>query len=304
MHPTLSLPRISTNVRFAATALVAPDLAGAWAERLFLTPPQPKIEATALDLIDARSTFLLHKGRNVAVWEWGWKSSVAPAVILAHGWGGHAAQMRAFVFSLLSAGYRVIGFDQPAHGLSEGRLTSLVDFADVLSAVVLRHGPVQAIVGHSLGAAATAFALSRGLTVGAAVLISPPADVAGYSRRFARWHWIPEPVRRSMQAAIEERYGVRWEELEVERVAARIAEKGGARALVIHDRQDPIVPWRHGERVARAWPGARLVVTQGLGHGRILRDEGVAKTAADFIAGRSAVASVAIPALPIPAPLY
>src|SRR3954470_12473309 len=304
MPASLSLPKISTNVRFAATALLAPGLAGAWAERLFLTPPRPRIEASALDLIDARSSFLVHKARNIAVWEWGWQSRGAPAVLLAHGWGGHAAQMRAFVFPLLAAGYRVVGFDQPAHGLSEGRLTSLVDFADVLAAVAANRGPVHAVIAHSLGAAAAGFALARGLPVKSAVLVSPPSDVAGYSRRFARWHWIPEPVRRSMQAAIEERYGVRCEELEVERVAARIAEKGGARALVIHDRQDPIVPWRHGERVARACPGARLVVTQGLGHGRILRDEGVAKTAADFIAGRSAVASVAIPALPIPAPLY
>jgi pimeloyl-ACP methyl ester carboxylesterase len=300
MHPTLSLPQISTNVRFAATAVLAPDLAGAWAERLFLTPPRPKLEATALDLIDARSSFLAHKGRNVAVWEWGWKSREAPAVLLAHGWGGHAAQMRAFVFSLLAAGYRVIGFDQPAHGLSEGRLTSLVDFADVLAAVAARHTPVQALIAHSLGAAAAGFALSRGLAVRTAVLISPPSDVAGYSRRFARWHWIPEPVRRSMQTAIEERYGVRWEELEIERVAPRIQ----ARALVIHDREDQVIPWRHGERVARAWPGARLHLTEGLGHGRILRDAEVAKTAADFIAGRSAVASVATPALPVPAPLY
>ena len=300
MHPALSLPKISTNVRFAATAFLAPDLAGAWAERLFLTPPQPKIEATALDLIDACSSFLVHKGRNIAVWEWGWKSQEAPAVLLAHGWGGHTAQMRAFVFALLAAGYRVIGFDQPAHGLSEGRLTSLVDFADVLGAVAARHAPVQAVIAHSLGAAATAFALSRGLAVRNTVLIAPPSDVAGYSRRFARWHWIPEPVRRSMQTAIEERYGVRWEELEIERLAPRIH----ARTLVIHDREDPIVPWRHGQRVARALPGARLHVTRGFGHGRILRDEGIAKAAADFIAGRSSIASVAAPALPHPAPLY
>lgn len=39
MPTTLSLPRISTNVRFAASALLFPELAGAWAERLFLTPP-------------------------------------------------------------------------------------------------------------------------------------------------------------------------------------------------------------------------------------------------------------------------
>jgi pimeloyl-ACP methyl ester carboxylesterase len=304
MHPVLSLPKISTNVRFAATALLAPDLAGAWAERLFLTPPRPKLEATALDLIDARSSLLLHKGRHIAVWEWGWKSHGAPAVLLAHGWGGHTAQMRAFVFSLLAAGYRVIGFDQPAHGLSEGRLTSLVDFADVLASVAARHGPVHALLAHSLGAAASAFALARGLRVRTAVLVSPPSDVAGYSRRFARWHWIPEPVRRSMQTAIEERYGVRWEELAIDKVAARITENGGARALVIHDRADPVVPWRHGVRVARAWAGARLHLTQGLGHGRILRDETVVKIATDFISGRSAVASVAAPALPVPAPLY
>ena len=40
MPNALSLPRISTNVRFAASHLLFPELAGAWAERLFLTPPK------------------------------------------------------------------------------------------------------------------------------------------------------------------------------------------------------------------------------------------------------------------------
>ncbi|MGE5638516.1 MAG: alpha/beta fold hydrolase [Clostridia bacterium] len=304
MPAALSLPRFSTNVRFAAASLLAPQLAGAWAERLFLTPPRPTIGETALDLIDARAELLAHKSRAVATWEWGWKSPRAPAVLLAHGWGGHAAQLRGFVFRLLSDGYRVVAFDQPAHGLSEGRLTSLVDFADVLTAVAERHGPIAGVVAHSLGAAATAFALSRGFTTRRVVLISPPSDVAGYSRRFARWHWMPEPVRRSMQAAIEERYGVRWEELEVERVAARMAARGAAPALVIHDREDRVIPWRQGLRVARAWPGARLLATAGLGHGRILRDDGVIQAAADFIAGRSDVTSPVVPALPHPAPAW
>jgi hypothetical protein len=56
--------------------------------------------------------------------------------------------------------------------------------------------------------------------------------------------------------------------------------------------------------VARLWPRARLLLTDGLGHGRILADEGVTKAAADFIAGRSAVASPAQPALPQPAPMF
>src|SRR5258708_30255468 len=133
MPSALSLPRISTNVRFAASALLFPELAGAWAERLFLTPPRNGAAAAALDLIDARSSMFEHKGRHIATWRWG--SRDAPAVILAHGWGGCAAQMRAFVFPLLSAGYQVIAYDQPQHGVSVCRLTGPPDFAYMHAAI-------------------------------------------------------------------------------------------------------------------------------------------------------------------------
>jgi pimeloyl-ACP methyl ester carboxylesterase len=300
MSAAFSLSRISTNVRFSASALLFPELAGAWAERMFLTPPRARdAAASALDLIDARNTYITHKQRLISTWRWGERD--APAVLLAHGWGGNAAQMRAFVFPLLQAGYRVIAYDQPAHGVSEGRLTGLPDFADVLAAVAAHHGNVKAVIAHSLGAAGAALALAWGRTdYRKIVLVSPPSDLVGYSRRFARWYWIPEPVRKAMQNAIEERYGVLWEELEVPRVAPRLS----AQALVIHDRGDRMTPWKHGATVARLWPGARLLSTDGLGHRRILGDESVTRAAADFISGSSRVASPARPALPQPAPLY
>jgi len=103
-----------------------------------------------------------------------------------------------------------------------------------------------------------------------------------------------------MQAAIEERYGLRWLGLEIPRLAPRLK----APALVIHDHGDKIVPWTQGAALARAWPGARLLSTVGLGHGRILESDIATRAAADFIAGRSAVADVAAPALPQPAALY
>lgn len=282
MPAAFSLSRISTNVRFSASALLFPDLATALAERMFLTPPRMRdAAASALDLVDARSSFLEHKGRHIAMWRWG--SREAPAVVLAHGWGGYAAQMRAFVFPLVQAGYRVIAYDQPAHGVSEGRLTGLPDFADVLAEVAGIHGSVAAVVAHSLGGAAAALALANGkASFKKVVLVSPPSDLVGYSRRFARWYWMPEAVRKGMQAAIEERYGVRWENLEVPRVAPRLS----AHALVIHDRDDRLMPWTHGATVARHWPGAKLMSTEGLGHRRILSDERVTRAAAEFIDAR------------------
>lgn len=311
MAQAIRLSRMnSTNVRFMfetlarriglrTSALLAPGFAGMWAERLFLTPPKPRYpSAEVFDLLEARQSFVQHRGRHIATWRWGPRD--APAALLAHGWGGRATQMRRFVSPLLAAGFRVIAYDQPAHGLSDGRLTGLPDFADVLAAVARDYGGVRAIVSHSLGGPAAAIAIARGLPVERVVLVSPPSDLVGYSRRFARWLAIPERVRRAMQAAIEERFGVRWADLELSRVAPRLR----AEALVIHDRADAMVPWPQGAAVARHWPGARLMSTRGLGHGRILEDGTVARAAADFVAGRSAVAGPAVPALPYPAPLY
>jgi pimeloyl-ACP methyl ester carboxylesterase len=312
MPHALSLPRISTNVRFSfetlarrialrTSAAFSLDLAGAWAERLFLTPPRPRYPAaSALDLIDARASILEHKRRAIATWEWGWRDRDAPAVVLAHGWGGHAAQMRSFVHPLLAAGFRVVAFDQPAHGVSGGRITGLPDFAEVLARVAQSSGELHGVVAHSLGGAAAALALARGLPARRVVLVGASLDVFGYSRKFARWYGMPEGVRLAMEAAIEERFGVPWSELDMARLAPRI----GAEALVIHDRDDRMVPWRKGQALARQWRGARFLTTRGLGHSRILADEGVVRAATDFVAGRSCVASPASPTLPQPAPLY
>jgi len=299
MNLSHSLHRISTNVRFLTGSLLLPEHAAALAERLFLTPPAPQLpQSTFFDFLDAHAGYLEYRGRSLATWRWGPRA--APAVLLAHGWGGHAAQMRGFVPRLLAEGYRVIAYDQPAHGLSEGKLTGLPDFAGALAAVAAHHGNVRHVIAHSLGGVATAIALSRGLSLRSTVLISPPSDLVGYSRQFARWYWMPEPLRRAMQAAIEERFGLRWFDLEIPRLTPRL----NTPALVIHDRGDGMVPWSQGAALARAWPGARLLSTEGLGHGRILGNDDVLRAAADFIAGRSQVASPAAPALPQPAPLY
>ena len=52
---------------------------------------------------------------------------------------------------------------------------------------------------------------------------------------------------------------------------------------MIHDENDKEVPVAVGKNVAKAWPGAELIVTEGLGHQRILRDAGVRDSAVRFI---------------------
>ena len=75
--------------------------------------------------------------------------------------------------------------------------------------------------------------------------------------------------------------GASWDEFDIPALAA--AQSGPL--LVIHDRGDAEVPWSDGAAIAAAWPGARLVTTEGLGHRRILKDEGVVDLAVRFVRG-------------------
>ena len=62
---------------------------------------------------------------------------------------------------------------------------------------------------------------------------------------------------------------------------------GGVRgaALVVHDRDDPVIPFADGERIARTLQG-ELMETRGLGHRNVLREPSVLDRIAIFLAPR------------------
>jgi pimeloyl-ACP methyl ester carboxylesterase len=91
-------------------------------------------------------------------------------------------------------------------------------------------------------------------------------------------------VEEAMRRRIERRVGRPWSDFDV---AAR-ATALRAPLLVVHDRGDAEVPWQHGLVIARAWKGAELLLTDGLGHRRILRDPDVVAAAVAFLAARAA----------------
>ena len=78
-----------------------------------------------------------------------------------------------------------------------------------------------------------------------------------------------------MKARSERRLGLAWEELHVPSMAPGIR----APLLVLHDRGDEVIPWSDGEAIAAAWPGAKLVTTEGLGHRRLVQEPEVVSRA-------------------------
>jgi predicted alpha/beta hydrolase family esterase len=146
--------------------------------------------------------------------------------------------------------------------------------------VVAAHGPAAAVAAHSLGATATAHAMRGGLAVGRAVFVSPMADPLPYTRTFAARLGFGERIRTRMVARIERRVGMPLSAFGVPDLART---KATPPLLLVHDRQDAETGWADSDAIARAWPGARLVTTTGLGHRRILRDPAVVAEVAGFL---------------------
>jgi pimeloyl-ACP methyl ester carboxylesterase len=275
------------------------SLSARWAELIFLKPPRQRRTRPEWETLGrARFWRVRSRGGGVATWRWG----KGPAVLLVHGWGGHAARLARFVEPLEAAGFSVIAFDAPGHGRSDGKLCDLSDFVRAIRAVCRAAardgGPVVGLVGHSLGAAACALALRRGLKVGAAVLLAPIADPEEYTRRFAAICRIPDDVHESMKARLVRRQRMSWQKL---RLAGR-PRFGSVPLLIFHDQGDCKVPPRHGRAIAATWPACDLVTTRGLGHHKILRDKQVVSRSADFLRGSLFRPVAVAPPLPCPAP--
>jgi pimeloyl-ACP methyl ester carboxylesterase len=145
------------------------------------------------------------------------------------------------------------------------------------------------LIAHSIGATAAVRALWDGLDAGAVVLVGPSADLTTPALRFSETFGFSRDIRERMHRVIEERVGRSWSIFD----AIELAPALMAPVLVVHDRGDAEVPWQHGAALARAWRGSEMLMTEGLGHRRILRDPDVVAAAVAFVAARTAERGIA-----------
>lgn len=273
------------RLKFRLLAAVSTEWAFREAWRLFCTPrrlPRKKWEEAAL--ATARAFRVPFEGGELAAYEW--NATGRRTVLLVHGWEHRAAFWGVLADGLVRAGFRVVAFDGPAHGDSPGRMTTLPEFARATQAVADHLGTVWAVVGHSFGAATTAglpvqFNRVADGELPRLVLMSAPGSTPAVAQRFADLLALPTAVLRRMSAFIQEQTGRDAESFSLTQAAGSVR---AARTLLLHDCQDESVPFAEAQDIARSWPGLEFRPTTGLGHNKIMRDKGVIRQIAQFLA--------------------
>ncbi len=134
---------------------------------------------------------------------------------------------------LVAQGWRVLAIDAPGHGRSPGRRSSLPQFIRALDQVIRVLGPVQALIGHSLGALAAVNWLGQSTGQGAPksshlVLISCPSGVSFLIDNFVAMLDLNAATARHLLARFTDRFHQQPDSWSATALAADIRIPGAA----------------------------------------------------------------------------
>lgn len=277
---------------FRTLGRVAPQAAGRLAFRLLTTPrqnpPQPWETAPLAAGECAPRALTLRCGLAALAWEPASGAAAAPWIFAVHGWEGRPTQFRVLAAPLLARGFRVLSIEAPGHGRSlaapYGRRGSPHLFSEALREAQAEFGAPAAVLGHSMGGCAVPIAISRGFRPGKVVLLGAPARMSGIAYGFAHALQLPPRALASFEATSFAHGGAEILALDGERLAAAFVPASAPPALIVHCEDDAVIPHASGQQYAAAWPGARLLLTRGLGHRNVLIDPTVVDAVVAFVA--------------------
>lgn len=272
-HPRTLLTRLA----FRLLGPILPGLMSRWARAIwFRTRRHEEPARERRSRLRASECSLRVGDKEIQAWYWG----DGPVVLLVHGWNGRGNQLCNFIDPLIKAGYRVLSFDAPGHGLSPGKHAGLFSIRDTLLALHLQRGPIHAVIAHSFGVACLAAAIDQGLQIAGAICVSTPPGFERLVGNFTASLEMPDAVSEQLKARLIEHVGTgTWDKF----ADSFSLNDDQLHCLVIHDEQDDIVDWHIGEQLAASSANAEFILTSELGHTKVLHSRQLANQVVEFI---------------------
>jgi pimeloyl-ACP methyl ester carboxylesterase len=254
-------------------------------ERFCTPPPMSETDYDRKAVAGAKIVKIPFEGYRLTGYVWG----SGKAVLLAHGWGSRASHFAPLGRALARAGFQVLAFDGPSHGRSlkdgQKQRSSMFEFCRAIATVASTIQPLYAIVGHSLGAAAAAFTVSGHASLSSyktfterLVLISTPASVARMIENFCRRENLEEKVG-ELTHGLEREFRFSASNYLLPPALSNVE----ASILLVHDEHDKEIPLADAISLKDAHKDARLVVTQGAGHQKILANRVMIRAVKNFL---------------------
>ncbi|NMH29179.1 alpha/beta fold hydrolase [Flavobacterium silvaticum] len=274
--------QIPKAIQHTATFLgaISPKLQTRFAARLFTSPIRHKRPSRELPMLGSSRRQILSVpsiGKEIVCYEYGLSLQ---KVLLVHGWSGRGTQLVKIADALIVSGYSIVSFDAPAHGNSKGSTTIMTEFIESILEIEKTYGPFEAAVGHSLGGMSLLNAVASGFKTKALVTIGSGNKISDILIDFVNRLGQKEDLVPRLRDHFEAKFLGKTMESYSAYIAAKEIE---IPVLVIHDKKDMEVPVSSAEGITAHLQNATLMLTQDLGHRKILGNPDVIQTLVDFI---------------------
>ena len=243
-------------------AWIAPHRAGRKGFYLFCRPRRRPVKPHHLEFLDTSAKFVIeYAGKKVQGYRWG---TGEKKILLLHGWESHSYWWKSIVNSLPKEQYSLYSIDAPGHGLSEGSYANIPHYSGLIEQLVLSHGKIHAILGHSLGAFSSVYTMHRlpQLPVSRMVVMASPGEAKEF---FSYLRNVLGLSRRSIKVIGEyfvEKLGHGPDYFSLKEFASTLILPG----LIIHDTEDKEAPYPHALEAHKNWSNSEMITTTGLGH--------------------------------------
>ena len=223
----------------------------------------------------SEKTVLSYKGMPIQVYFW---QGEKPPVLLVHGWESNAARWKTLIQVLKKKKYAIVALDAPAHGDSGSTYFNPILYAQMMNEVVKMYQP-EALVGHSVGGYATTYFLKNfeHPSVSKVILLASTSDNSVIFDKFLNFLGVNQRVHEAFYHHFQTKFDIKLNDL----IAANYVKSFNEDALIIHDKDDDIVPFHNGFNIHKNWKNSELMETEGLGHR--LRDKNVDKAVVEFL---------------------
>jgi len=246
---------------------------------LFTTPMKfniPKREKQMAQSAQQYRVLIPEIRKEIQVYSYGYSKK---KVLLVHGWSGRGTQLYSIADKLLEKGYMTISFDAPAHGKSAGKQTSMIEFIHSIKKLDQEYGPFHAAIGHSLGSMALLNAVRRGLQIKTLVTIGSGDIISDILSVFLKKVELPQYYSQRIQKLFYLKLNEEMDNFSASKAAQHVAIP----TYVVHDTDDKEVPVSSAYNIRQNLQNGSLLITDKLGHNRILKDTYVVNRIVSFI---------------------
>lgn len=268
------------RTKFRLLSLLSKKKAAREAFRLFCTPLRRYKKA--LPPIFEKAESLKMELGNITIKGWRWNRPSTKKILIIHGYESAAANFDRYIKPLAKKGYEVLAFDAPAHGRSGSKTITAPLYKEMIKKVNAEYGPINAFMAHSFGGLIISLALEEipHTPQHKLVLIAPATETTTAVDSFFRFLRLDKEIRTEFDQLILKAEGKPAEWYSIRRAMNNIK----ATTRWFHDTDDDTTPLSDALKVKEEnHPGVEFVITSGLGHRRIYRENKVSRAIIDFL---------------------